>query len=149
MKATTHGHTGRSAGSLQPRPTFKMNRHAEDERAVPRWSVLLATCTAWAGCAAARPGTPGEARRASNADSRMGRPAERRVATEGLRPVERVRTAQQRGWGSGDPYETPLEAEISETDASFRSKKGNTPSNDIEFSGEEEGAQRLTPSPLQ
>jgi hypothetical protein len=25
----------------------------------------------------------------------------------------------------------------------------NTPSNDIEFSGEEEGAQRLTPSPLQ
>jgi hypothetical protein len=42
-----------------------------------------------------------------------------------------------------------LKPKIAETDASFRSEKRNTPANDIEFSGEKEGAQRLTPSPLQ
>ena len=136
------GPHGKGAGSLQARPTLLNEGDVPRMNAQPNsFSGCDPVSAAWAGCAAARPGTPGEAKaRHSQPDPDGSLPAKRRKAKEGLRPVGRVRAAQQRAWGYGDPATRELETvdgearRPSEANASFK------PSNDIEFSGEKEGA---------
>jgi hypothetical protein len=95
------------------------------------------TSTAWAGCAAARPGTPGKAKaRHSQHDPDGALPAKLRKAKEGLRPVGRVRAAQQRAWGYGDPATRALETADDEARRPSEANASFKPSNDIEFSGE-------------
>ena len=66
-----------------------------------------------------------------------GADTKKRNATKERRPVERVRAAQQRAWGYGDPATRLLETTNDEARRRFRKTAVSfAPSNDIEFSGE-------------
>jgi hypothetical protein len=68
---------------------------------------------------------------------RWGADRKMRDARKGLRPVGRVRAAQQRAWGYGDPATRAVETTDDEARRRFRKTTLSfAPHNDIEFSGE-------------